>query len=67
MPKFQVGDHVKRIESLVPESMRNGVVIRVIPNNPWPDLFNEYEVDFGNRLILTFYETQLQSASTDQK
>ena len=51
MLKFAVGDHVERIGSLVPEYMRNGVVIRVIPNDQGLDLFNEYEVNFGNQVL----------------
>ena len=66
MPKFAVGDHVERIGSLVPEYMRSGVIIRVIPNDQGQDLFNEYEVNFGNRVIAIFYETQLRLATTDQ-
>ena len=65
MTKFQFGDRVNRIGALVPQYMRNGVVVRVIPDTEGEDLFNEYEVDFGNQLILTLYETQLQLASTD--
>jgi hypothetical protein len=32
MLKFNVGDHVERIGSLVPPYMRSGVIIRVIPD-----------------------------------
>jgi hypothetical protein len=60
MPKFAVGDYVERIGSLVPEYMRSGVIIRVIPNDQGLDLFNEYEVNFGNQVIAIFYETQLR-------
>ena len=63
MPKFAVGDYVERIGSLVPEYMRNGVVIRLIPNDQGLDLFNEYEVNFGNQVIAIFYETQLRMAT----
>ena len=62
MPKFKVGDQVTRIGSMVPEYMHNGVVTRVIPNPQGQDLFNEYEVKFGDRMIATFYETQLRPA-----
>jgi hypothetical protein len=51
MPKFAVGDYVERIGSLVPEYTRSGVIIRVIPNDQGLDLFNEYEVNFGNQVI----------------
>jgi hypothetical protein len=63
MLKFAVGDHAERIGSLVPEYVRNGVVIRVIPNDQGLDLFNEYEVNFGNQVIAIFYETQLRLAT----
>ena len=63
MPKFKVGDRVERIGSLVPEYMRSGIITRVIPNNQGKDLFNEYEVNFDNRLIAIFYETQLRLAT----
>ena len=63
MPKFAVGDYVERIGSLVPEYMPNGVVIRLIPNDQGLDLFNEYEVNFGNQVIANFYETQLRLAT----
>jgi hypothetical protein len=60
MPKFAVGDYVERIGSLVPEYMRSGVITRVIPNDQGLDLFNEYEVNFGNQVIAIFYEAQLR-------
>ena len=60
MPKFAVGDYVERIGSLVPEYMRSGVITRVSPNDQGLDLFNEYEVNFGNQVIAIFYETQLR-------
>jgi hypothetical protein len=60
MPKFKVGDRVERIGSLVPEYMREGVVMRVIPSEHGIDLFTEYEVNFGGLLIAMFYETQLR-------
>jgi hypothetical protein len=63
MPKFAVGDYVERIGSLVPEYMRSGVIIRVIPNDQDLDLFNEYEVNFGNQVIAIFNETQLRLAT----
>ena len=59
MPKFKVGDRVERIGSLVPQYMRIGVIIRVIPDKSGQDLFNQYDVSFGDT-IATFYETQLR-------
>jgi hypothetical protein len=62
MPKFKIGDHVERIGVLVPEYMRHGVVTRVIPNTETNglDWLTEYEVNFDNQQIATFYETQLR-------
>ena len=63
MPKFKVGDQVERIGTLVPEYMRSGVITRVIPNSQGQDLFNEYEVNFGNQVVAILYESQLQLAT----
>jgi hypothetical protein len=63
MPKFKVGDHVERIGALVPEYMRSGVIVRVIPNKGL-DWFAEYEINFSEMLIATFYETQLRLVET---
>jgi hypothetical protein len=66
MPKFKIGDRVERIGSLVPEWMHSGVIMRVIPNDHGQDLFNEYEVNFGNQVIALFYETQLRLVKVDK-
>jgi len=63
MPRFKVGDRVVRIGTLVPEYMREGTIVRVIPNDQGLDLFNEYEVNFGNQVIALLYESQLQLAA----
>jgi hypothetical protein len=60
MAKFKVGDCVERIGSLVPVYMREGVVTCVIPNPQGIEWFTEYEVNFNDRLIARFYETQLR-------
>lgn len=60
MPKFKVGDHVERIGTLVPEYMKNGLILTVIPNQDGQDWFTQYEVNFGDQQIATFYETQLR-------
>ena len=60
MAKFAIGDQVERVGVLVPEYMRYGTIIRVIPNNVGDDVFYEYEVDFGNRMLGAFYEPQLR-------
>ena len=64
MSKFNVGDQVERIGSLVPEYMRTGIVTKVIPNQDGLDWFTEYEVNFGNKTIAIFYETQLRLVKT---
>jgi hypothetical protein len=64
MPKFKVGDHVERIGVLVPPYIRNGIITRVIPNPNVPERFTEYQVDFGNQVIATLYETQLRLAES---
>jgi hypothetical protein len=58
MPKFNVGDRVKRIGTLVPPYMQDGIVLKVIPKDP--DWFTEYEVNFDDKMIGHFYETQLR-------
>jgi len=62
MARFQVGDKVERIGSLVPEYMKHGVVVRIMPNEH-SDLFTAYEVSFGSQMIAIFYETQLRPAN----
>jgi hypothetical protein len=62
MPKFKVGDRVERIGSLVPIYMKNGEIIRVIPNEDGFAEFTQYEVNFGNKMIGAFYEIQLKPA-----
>jgi hypothetical protein len=64
--KFKVGDRVERIGWLVPEYMRKGIVTGVIPNKLGQDSLNEYEVNFGNQLIMILYETQLRLVPTDR-
>jgi hypothetical protein len=60
MAKFRVGDQVERIGSLGPLYMRRGVIVQVIPNQSGMEWLTEYEIDFGNNDIATFYETQLR-------
>jgi hypothetical protein len=57
MTKFKIGDHV---DALVPPYMRSGAIVQVIPNKSGMDWLTEYQVDFGNKQIATFYETQLR-------
>jgi len=63
MRKFKVGDHVERIGALVPVYMRDGVVTRIIPNDDAPEMFTQYEVNFNERMIATFYGPQLRLVS----
>ena len=65
MSKFKVGDRVERVGWLVSEYMRKGIVTGVIPNKQRQDSFNEYEVNFGNKLIMILSETQLRLVPTD--
>jgi hypothetical protein len=61
MARFKVGDRVERVGLLVPEYMKIGRVVRVIPHPQLPEHFTEYEINFGTR-VASFYETQLRSA-----
>jgi hypothetical protein len=63
MPKFKIGDHVERVGGIIPEYMREGIIIRVIPDEHRHDLFNAYEVDFGHQVIAILYESQLRLAT----
>lgn len=63
---LKVGDLVERIGILLPQYMKNGIVIRVIPNKDGLDWFTEYEVNFSNRQIALFYETQLRLLKQSQ-
>jgi hypothetical protein len=60
MPKFKLGDRVERIGPLVPPYMKSGVITRVVPAINGPDWVTEYDVDFGNQVVATLYETQLR-------
>ena len=64
MPKFKVGDRVERIDPLVPPYMHIGVITRVIQVTNGPDWGTEYDVDFGNQVIATLYETQLRQVAS---
>lgn len=61
---FKVGDHVERIGSLVPQYMRDGIVVRVTPNKDGIERLTECEVTFGDRMLAIFYEAQLRLIST---
>ena len=65
MPRFKVGDRVERVGSLIPLYMKKGVIVRVIQDKNLPDWFTQYEVNFADKLIATFYETQLLESARD--
>ena len=48
------------MEILVAPYIRGGAIVQVIPNRSGMDWLDEYEVDFGQNQIATFYETQLR-------
>jgi hypothetical protein len=60
MPQFKVGDRVERAGTLVPQYMKSGTILSVIPSKSGLEWFTEYEVNFGNQIIAIFYETQLR-------
>jgi len=65
MSLFKIGDHVERVGPLVPEYMKFGHVVRVIPHPDLPEYLTEYEVDFDSRRelahhVATVYQTQLR-------
>ena len=60
MPLFKIGDYVQHIDSLVPEYMKFGRVVRIIPNPNAPEHLTEYEVDFSSSLRVTLYQIQLR-------
>ncbi len=61
MAQFKVGDYVERVGTLVPNYMKSGRIIRIIPHPDLPDDLTEYEVDF-KFVNATFYERQLRLA-----
>ena len=60
-PLFNIGDYVERFGTMVPEDMRFGHIVRVIPHNDTPEQMTEYEVRF-KYVVATFPESQLRSA-----
>jgi hypothetical protein len=60
MAMFKIGDHVERMGSLIPQYMREGVVLRIFPNKNGVPWLTEYEVNFGKQMTATFYESQLR-------
>ena len=60
MSRFRVGDYVQRVGPLVPEYMRFGRIIRVIPPPAGlSDQLTDYEIAFDG-LLGTFRHTELR-------
>jgi hypothetical protein len=59
MPKFNVGDYVEPIGTLVPDDVRQGVILRVFPNEEGLDWATEYEIEFKFGRA-KFFERQLR-------
>ena len=64
MHRFKVGDWVEVIGDVAPE-MKQGTILRVLPNSEGPERLNEYEVRFGLKTALN-YETQLRAIAFDE-
>jgi hypothetical protein len=47
MPLFDIGDYVERVGAILPERMRLGRVVWVVPHTGTPEHLIEYAVDFG--------------------
>jgi hypothetical protein len=65
MHRFKVGDWVEVIGDGVAADMKQGTILRVLPNSEGPERLNEYEVRFGLKTAL-HYETQLRSIAFDE-
>jgi hypothetical protein len=63
MHRFEVGDWVEVIGSLVAPDMKQGTILRVLPHSERPERLNGYEVRFGLKTAL-HYETQLRAIHT---
>jgi hypothetical protein len=61
MPLFDVGDYVERLGPTVPEHMRFGRIVRIIPHNDLPEYLTEYAVDFGF-VVANYHQSQLRLA-----
>ena len=64
MHRFKVGDWVEVIGDVAPD-MKQGTILRVLPNSEGSDRLNEYEVRFGLKTAL-HYETQLRAIAFDE-
>ena len=59
MSKFNPGDHVERIDTLVPIYMKSGRVLSVLSHADSNEELTEYDVEF-KYAIARFYEGQLK-------
>jgi hypothetical protein len=64
MTPFKVGDRVARIDPLVPNWMKYGVITKVIPDKHGIEGATQYEVEFGPQLTGTFYQNELHLVKT---
>ena len=63
MHRFKVGDWVEVIGvAVVAPDMKQGTILRLLPDSERPEQPNEYEVRFGLKTAL-HYETQLRPIS----
>ncbi len=61
MPLFKIGDYVERVGTHVPQHMKFGRIVRVIPHSDLPQHLTEYAVDF-RFVVATYYHVQLKPA-----
>jgi hypothetical protein len=62
MPRFRIGDRVRRAAPPAKEYVLAGIVVRVIENHHHLQIFDEYEVDFGANGVLIAFDNQLEAA-----
>jgi hypothetical protein len=62
MPKFKLGERVRRELVEAAGYVQIGTIVGIIPNEHQLQIFDQYEVDFGSNGVLIAYETQLQAA-----
>jgi hypothetical protein len=60
MPKFKVGDRVHRVDLREATYMKDGIVVRVMANEEGIESPAEYEVNFQNRIVFRFSETEIE-------
>jgi hypothetical protein len=63
MHRFKVGDWVEVIGDVA--DMKQGTILRVLPNSEGTERLNEYEVRFGLKTAL-HYETELRAIAVDE-